>query len=196
MKSTIVNHINKEVKFTLERYKSVIMAENILKPYIVLNDLSKEYHLRNEEKMLLGTDGSITNLLEILFNSEVIVETISQKIIDDINYRTVVLKIRNMPMVYATSKIPLKNIEDEGIRESIKKDLLSADIPIGKILKMHNLETRREIKNITYDTINSKIKLFLKTNKELLPQRTYNIIHKNNILMEITEVFNIGEYLQ
>ncbi len=196
MKSTIVNHINKEVKFTLERYKSVIMAENILKPYIVLNDLSKEYHLRNEEKMLLGTDGSITNLLEILFNSEVIVETISQKIIDDINYRTVVLKIRNMPMVYATSKIPLKNIADEGIRESIKKDLLSADIPIGKILKMHNLETRREIKNITYDTINSKIKLFLKTNKELLPQRTYNIIHKNNILMEITEVFNIGEYLQ
>ncbi len=195
MKSTIVNHINKEVKFTLERYKSVIMAENILKPYIVLNDLSKEYHLRNEEKMLLGTDGSITNLLEILFNSEVIVETISQKIIDDINYRTVVLKIRNMPMVYATSKIPLKNIADEGIRESIKKDLLSADIPIGKILKMHNLETRREIKNITYDTINSKIKLFLKTNKELLPQRTYNIIHKNNILMEITEVFNIGEYL-
>ncbi len=175
---------------------SVIMAENIIKPYKVINKLSEKYPLKNEEKILLGTDGSITNLLEIIFNSEVIVETIHQKIIDEINHRTVILKINDIPMVYATSKIPLKNIEDDRIRESIKKDLLSANIPIGKILKIHNLETRREIKYIGYDEINSKVKLSLKTSKEALPQRTYNIIYKNNILMEIIEIFNIGEYLK
>jgi chorismate-pyruvate lyase len=172
------------------------MAEKIIKPYKVINKLSERYPLKNEEKILLGTDGSITNLLEILFNNEVVVETIHQNIVNDVNYRTVILKINDIPMVYATSKIPLKNIKDKGMRESIKKDLLSANIPIGKILKIHNLETRREIKEIDYKKISSEVKLFLKTNRESLPQRTYNIIYKNNILMEITEIFNIGELLE
>jgi chorismate-pyruvate lyase len=77
----------------------------------------------------------------------------------------------------------------------MSKDLLSADIPIGKILKIHNLETRREIKNITYSNINKNVQQYLKTTKTELPQRTYNIIYKNNILMELIEIFNVGEYL-
>jgi chorismate-pyruvate lyase len=167
------------------------MAGKIIKPYRIINEISKNYPLSNEEKILLGTDGSITNLLEILFNNEVIVETIHQTIVDDVNYRTVVLKIKNTPLVYATSKIPLKNIDDEFIRESIKKDLLSADIPIGKILKIHSLETRREIIDISIRRITWETKQYLKTEKELLPQRTYNIIYKNRILMEINEIFNV-----
>ncbi|MBW9221406.1 DUF98 domain-containing protein, partial [Methanothermococcus sp. SCGC AD-155-M21] len=117
----------------------------MVKPYRIINNLP---NLRNEEKMLLGTDGSVTNLLEILFNHEVTVKTIYQEIVDNINHRSVVLKIKDIPLVYATSKIPLKNINNEALRNSIKRDLLSADIPIGKILKIHNLETRREIKEI------------------------------------------------
>ncbi|MBW9222718.1 DUF98 domain-containing protein [Methanothermococcus sp. SCGC AD-155-C09] len=164
----------------------------VVKPYRIINNLP---NLRNEEKMLLGTDGSVTNLLEILFNGEVTVKTISQEIIDNINHRSVVLKIKDIPLVYATSKIPLKNINNETLRNSIKRDLLSADIPIGKILKIHNLETRREIKEICCSKVDETIKEHLKTEKEILPQRTYNIIYKNKILMEITEVFNVGEFL-
>lgn len=164
----------------------------MLKPYRVINNLP---NLRNEEKMLLGTDGSVTNLLEILFNHEVTVKTIYQEIVDNINHRSVVLKIKDIPLVYATSKIPLKNINNEALRNSIKRDLLSADIPIGKILKIHNLETRREIKEICCKGVDKTIKKHLNTEKEVLPQRTYNIIYKNKILMEITEVFNIGEFL-
>ncbi|UXM84635.1 chorismate--pyruvate lyase family protein [Methanococcus aeolicus] len=164
-------------------------------PYVKISELQQKYNLKNEEKIFLGTDGSITNLLEILFNDKVIVKTISQMTIEDTYYRTVILKIKNIPMIYATSKIPLKNIKNNELRENISKDLLSADIPIGKILKMHNLETRREIKNITYDDIDKNIQQYLETTKTELPQRTYNIIYKNNILMELTEIFNVGEYL-
>ncbi|MDK2790972.1 MAG: hypothetical protein PWP15_1481 [Methanothermococcus sp.] len=171
------------------------MVEKRLKPYVVIKELSRKHGLKNEEKILLGTDGSITNLLEILFECEVVVKTIYQEIMDDINHRTVVLEVEGIPLIYAVSKIPLKNIEEDHIREGIKRDLLSADIPIGKILKIHNLETRREIVNIDVKEITEEVQVLLKTNKKILPQRTYNIIHKNKVLMEITEVFNVRDYI-
>ena len=167
----------------------------VLKPYRVINELSKRCPLRNEEKMLLGTDGSVTNLLEILFNDEITVKTISQKIVDSINYRSVILKIRDTPLVYATSKIPLKSIEDKTLRDNIKRDLLSADIPIGKILKIHNLETRREIVDISCKEVEESVRRYLNTEKKILPQRTYNVIYRGKVLMEITEIFNLGEHL-
>ena len=167
----------------------------VLKPYRIINKLSKKYPLRNEEKILLGTDGSVTNLLEILFNDEIIVETISQKLVDGVNYRSVILKIKDTPLVYATSKIPLKNIQNKTLRDNIKRDLLSADIPIGKILKIHNLETRREIVDISCKGVEESVRRYLNTEKKILPQRTYNIIYRGKVLMEITEIFNLGEHL-
>lgn len=167
----------------------------VLKPYRIINELARRYPLRNEEKMLLGTDGSVTNLLEILFNREVTVETITQRIVDCVNYRRVILKIEDTPLIYATSKIPLRNIEDKTLRDSIKRDLLSADIPIGKILKMHNLETRREIVDISCREVGEPVRRYLNTERRVLPQRTYNIIYRGKVLMEITEIFNVGEHL-
>lgn len=167
-----------------------------IKLYKIINDLSKKYNLKNEEKILLGTDGSITNILEILFNREVVVKTISQKIINETNHREVILKIEDKPLIYAISKIPLRNIEDKGLRENIKRDLLSADIPIGKILKMHNLETRREIIDISYKEPPIEVKEYLKIEDNIkLPMRTYKIIFKKNTLMIITEIFNVSKYL-
>ncbi|EHP83692.1 chorismate--pyruvate lyase family protein [Methanotorris formicicus] len=165
-----------------------------MKIYERIRELSKKYELKNEEKMILGTDGSVTNLLEILFEGDVVVKTIFQKIVDDTTYRTVILEVNNIPLVYATSKIPFKNIEYE-LRENIKRDLLSAEIPIGRILKMHNLETRREIIDIDVKGVDEKVRKLLKTDKKLFPQRTYNIIHNNKILMQITEIFNLGEHI-
>ena len=67
------------------------MNDSYIKPHIVIGDLSKMHGLKNEEKILLGTDGSITNLLEILFGGEVFVETLYQEITDNVNYRSVLL---------------------------------------------------------------------------------------------------------
>ncbi|XRO75890.1 chorismate pyruvate-lyase family protein [Methanocaldococcus sp. 28A] len=159
--------------------------------YKEISNLNKKFPLLNEEKILLGTDGSVTNILEILFEDVCKVETINQKIVDNVNYREVILKVNNIPLVYAISKTPFKNIEEENLREEIKKDLLSADIPIGKIIRKHNLETRREIKYIGIAELDDRLKSLLKTKHNKLPKRTYNIIYKNKLLMEITEIFAI-----
>ncbi|AIJ05937.1 hypothetical protein JH146_1094 [Methanocaldococcus bathoardescens] len=159
--------------------------------YKEISKLNKKFRLLNEEKILLGTDGSVTNILEILFEDICKVETINQKIVDNTNYREVILKVNDIPLVYAISKTPFKNIEEENLREEIKKDLLSADIPIGKIIRKYNLETRREIKSIGIAEVDERLKTLLKTNYNQLPKRTYNIIYKNKILMEITEIFAI-----
>ncbi|CAB3288826.1 conserved protein of unknown function [Methanocaldococcus lauensis] len=159
--------------------------------YKEISKLNKKFPLLNEEKILLGTDGSVTNILEILFEEVCKVETINQKIVNNTNYREVILKVNETPLVYAISKTPFKNIEEENLREEIKKDLLSADIPIGKIIRKHNLETRREIKYIGIAELDDRLKSLLKTKHNKLPKRTYNIIYKNKILMEITEIFAI-----
>ncbi|CAB3288006.1 conserved protein of unknown function [Methanocaldococcus lauensis] len=159
--------------------------------YKEISNLNKKFPLLNEEKILLGTDGSVTNILEILFEDVCKVETINQKIVNNTNYREVILKVNETPLVYAISKTPFKNIEEENLREEIKKDLLSADIPIGKIIRKHNLETRREIKYIGIAELDDRLKSLLKTKYNKLPKRTYNIIYKNKILMEITEIFAI-----
>ncbi|MCQ6254132.1 chorismate pyruvate-lyase family protein [Methanocaldococcus sp.] len=163
--------------------------------YKEISKLNKKFPLLNEEKILLGTDGSVTNILEILFEEVCKVETINQKIVNNTNYREVILKVNETPLVYAISKTPFKNIEEENLREEIKKDLLSADIPIGKIIRKHNLETRREIKYIGIAELDDRLKSLLKTKHNKLPKRTYNIIYKNKILMEITEIFAIRDKL-
>ncbi|WP_456374570.1 chorismate pyruvate-lyase family protein [Methanocaldococcus sp.] len=163
--------------------------------YKEISKLNKKFPLLNEEKILLGTDGSVTNILEILFEDVCKVETINQKIVNNTNYREVILKVNETPLVYAISKTPFKNIEEENLREEIKKDLLSADIPIGKIIRKHNLETRREIKYIGIAELDDRLKSLLKTKHNKLPKRTYNIIYKNKILMEITEIFAIRDKL-
>ncbi|ADG13685.1 protein of unknown function DUF98 [Methanocaldococcus infernus ME] len=165
-----------------------------MKIYKRIAEINKEFPLLNEEKILLGTDGSVTNILEILFEGDCEVKTISQRIVNDVNYREVILKVKN-PLVYAKSITPLKLIEED-LREEIKKDLLSADIPIGKIIKKHNLETRREIKEIKIEKISDRVKRLLNVNYNYLPMRKYNIIYKGKAIMEICEIFAIRKYIK
>ncbi|MBP2171902.1 chorismate--pyruvate lyase family protein [Methanococcus voltae] len=167
-----------------------------IKPYKVISELKEQHGLSDVEKILLGTDGSITNLLEIIFEGKVVVKTVYQEIIDNVNHRAVALYVNEVPLIYATSKTPLINIEDYYIRESVKKDLLSADIPIGKILKIHNLETRREIEKISVSEIPEDAKNLLNPIREELPQRKYYIIHNSKPIMEIDEYFNIEDHLK
>lgn len=60
-----------------------------------------------------------------------------------VNYRVVVMFNDNSPLIYATSYIPIKRLTSE-----FKKDLISADIPIGRILRKYNIESRREIQTV------------------------------------------------
>jgi len=106
--------------------------------------------LSAQQKLLLTTDGSITNTLEILIGGEVGIETLHQKIVeadekiaeklgvaneDEINERIVRIynKKNNKPLIYAISYAPLSLADKD-----FSKDLFSADIPIGKIMEIQD----------------------------------------------------------
>ena len=64
---------------------------------------------------------------------------------DTVNHRVVVIGNRNL--IHAVSYIPLSRLDDE-----FREDLIRADIPIGRILKKHRIESRREIEVIDVET--------------------------------------------
>jgi chorismate-pyruvate lyase len=146
-------------------------------------------------RVCCGTDGSVTFLLEIMTRKPVSVKTESQYVVkadkemadllgveegSDVNDRTVRLYAGDTVLVHARSLSPL-----ERMPQTMRDQLMRADIPIGRILRNHNLETRRDMVELeilegepTFDGIP-------------ILSRTYKIVHKNNILMWINERFPI-----
>jgi len=156
----------------------------------------------NTQKILLTTDGSITAILDVLYG-KITLSTLEQhfedasdetsKLInantgDKINFREVIMHKDSENLIYAMSYIPLKRLTDE-----ICCDLVRADIPIGRILKNYNIESRREINNIYIEKPNETLQKLFKTKEDMLA-RDYVIIHKNEILMWIKEVFPVSKF--
>jgi chorismate-pyruvate lyase len=151
------------------------------------------------QRILLTADGSITRILEALTGKEVKVETVEQKVVkanrevagildidegDDINFRVVNLKAGGEILVHAVSNTPLKRLD-----ERFRDDLMSTDIPIGKIIRKHNLEVRREINWGKVEKAGRLGSIFRISESEQILSRNYNIIHRNRILINITEYF-------
>lgn len=152
--------------------------------------------LSSAQKILLTTDGSVTSILDIL-NGRVRVKTLVQEFQkadkhvaellnmepgDTVNYRVVVMGATE-PLMHAVSYIPVKRLESD-----IKEDLIRADIPIGRILRKHGIESRREIKTVYAENISDELREIFKVDSPVLA-RTYNIIHRDEILIWIKETF-------
>lgn len=155
-------------------------------------------------RILLTTDGSVTTIIEAFTQKSVRVETILQKIVkanleiakkldipegEDVNYRVVYLKVEDEIYAKAISYAALKRLEN-----SFKDDIMRADISIGKILKKHNIEARREINwgTVIHD---EKLARELGCESTAILVRNYNIIHKGRILMNITEFFPMEKFM-
>ncbi len=174
-----------------------------------ISDMEKSLgcNLSDVQKILLTTDGSVTRILEVLTEKPVVVKTriktsiradedlaqdLETKLGDVANYRVVHLKnpISDRALIFAKSWTPMI-----GLSENIKKDLTSADMPIGKILIKHKLETRREITSIeTVNADNEIAEAFKVKSGDLMPSRYYNIIHETKILIRINEVFPASSF--
>lgn len=152
--------------------------------------------LSNAQKILLTTDGSVTSILDII-RGYVKIETLEQKFVeadsemarlldikvgDTVNYRVVVIETEE-PLIYAISLIAVERLEKD-----IKEDLIRADIPIGRILRKHNIESRREIKSVYFEDQSPEISEIFMVDSPMLT-RTYNIIHKDEILIWLKETF-------
>lgn len=158
----------------------------------------------NTQKILLTTDGSITAILDVLYGKidlttlEQHTETadaeqaalINEEEGSDINFREIVMHKDGNPLIYALSYVPLDRLTEE-----IRCDLVSADIPIGRILKNYKIESRREINNIFIEKGNKTLEELYGTDEEFL-SRDYVIIHKDEILMWIKESFPISYFTE
>lgn len=169
-----------------------------------VNDLETQYNeeFSNTQKILLTTDGSITAILDVLFG-KITLTTLDQhvesadeehaKLVnvdagEEINFREVIMHKDGKPLIYAISHIPLKRCTKD-----VCTDLLSADIPIGRILKNYHIESRREINNIFIERPNDTLKEIFNTDEDMLA-RDYVIINNDKILMWIKEVFPISYF--
>lgn len=181
------------------------MDKKNLKIIDKINNLeTNEIKLNNTQKILLATDGSVTTILDVL-HGEINIKTLKQEFqeanseianllnIDEgetVNYRVVVMGKDKIPLIYAKSYIPIKRLTKE-----FEKDLISADIPIGRILRKYNIESRREIQSVEIKEGATELKNIFNTTFDFL-SRNYNIIHKDEILIWIEETFPINSFLE
>lgn len=147
-------------------------------------------------RICAGTDGSVTQLLEVLTGKSVEVKTLEQRVIkatpekaglleidegDEVNERLVTLSAGGVVYVLAKSLAPIKRMP-----QAVRNDLMRADIPIGRILREHKLETRRDIlkMEIVREDFFGDIPVL---------SREYRIIYENKVLMWINECFPVDE---
>ncbi len=159
------------------------------------------------ETVLLLTDGSVTTLLEAITGTKVCVRTVAQDVIpaegpiaalldigpgDPVNHRIVELVncTTGEILIYAISHTPIGRLEP-GFRD----DLMRADIPIGKILKKHRIESRREISDIRLVSPGPDIRQRFGAGPETwFLSRTYRIIRNDLPFMAIEEIFPAGSW--
>ena len=159
-------------------------------------------HLSNVQKILLGTDGSVTQLLEAVTGKEVGITTRIQEIVpaepgvaqtldilpgSPVNHRVVDIKnnVTGEVLMHARSFTPVEHLPD-----AFREDLLKADIPIGKIIKKHTIEARREILSAGMVVASEETAgIFRICRGEPILTREYRIIHGGKPLIVITEQF-------
>src|SRR5665648_93757 len=145
-------------------------------------------------RICAGTDGSVTYLLEIMTLGAVVVNTLSQEVVqadgwmagilgisegERVNDRRVSLSAGGIEYVQARSLTPFSKMP-----AGVENDLMRADIPIGKILQKWKIESRRVIDSIELENVDGSV-------PELV--RRYRIIHGDTTLMWIEERFIADE---
>ncbi|MGE4374550.1 MAG: beta-ribofuranosylaminobenzene 5'-phosphate synthase [Methanoculleus sp.] len=154
------------------------------------------------QKVLIGTDGSVTGLLEMATGHPVSITTLVQDVLsadagaaaeldiepgEEINYRIVELRdsVTGEVLIYAVSVTPLRRLAPE-----FRHDLMRADIPIGRILRHHRIESRREITDARVIRAGADLARSFKVNRcEPMVSRRYRIIHQEEPLIVIEEIF-------
>ncbi|OPX64137.1 MULTISPECIES: beta-ribofuranosylaminobenzene 5'-phosphate synthase [unclassified Methanoregula] len=160
------------------------------------------------QKFLLGTDGSVTQILESITGKKVIIRTLVQNVIpadteaagilnvsvgDPVNYRVVEIRTEenNEVLIYAISHTPVNRLSPE-----FRDDLMKADIPIGRIISRHHIEARREILSARVTPASEEMgRIFGICKNEPLLSRQYQIIHAEKPLMFIEEQFPYNRFL-
>lgn len=162
--------------------------------------MSHRYDLLPIHRVLLGHDGSMTRLLELIFCCKAELRTIAQSVVpcpsrtarllrigrgQPVNDREIAI-VRGsdaLPLLYARSYTPL-----DRLKPPFKADLMRADVPIGTIMRKYRVEARREILTVGLVAKSRRLHGILSQPGPYL-YRTYNIITEDKPLITISEFF-------
>jgi len=168
---------------------------------------ARKYGLQRIHRVLLGHDGSMTNLLELITCGSVELRTLRQKVVpcpdlatkalrisvgEAVNERDIIMvrSLDGYPLLHAKSFTPISRLDP-----TFKSDLMRADIPIGKIIQKHGIESRRELMEIGLIERDECLGKLLRCPGPYI-WRSYNIITKELPLITIRESLPASLYLQ
>nr|VFJ48044.1 MAG: chorismate lyase [Candidatus Kentron sp. FW]VFJ51822.1 MAG: chorismate lyase [Candidatus Kentron sp. FW] len=152
------------------------------------------------QKVLLITDGTLTNLLEIFSEEPASVFKLSEKTIhapEDISplevtagteilAREILLRgqVSHRTLIYASSIIVPSRID-----RKFRKDLVESYVPIGKLWINYKVEAFKEIIHYTMEQAGELSGYFSIEPEEMLLSRTYRVFSDRQPVMMITEEF-------
>ncbi|MCX8131715.1 MAG: chorismate pyruvate-lyase family protein [Clostridia bacterium] len=151
------------------------------------------------QKILLATDGTVTDLLRLYTGEAIKVKKLEQEFTSSgeeevlicspktrILRRNILLNGKNKNYVYAAS-IYIYELLSSGIQAK----LAETDMPIGLLWKEEKLDTYREIIGYWTEPCEALAHYFDILPQTLLLCRTYLVSHRKNVIGKITEKFPI-----
>ncbi len=144
-------------------------------------------------QLLMNTDGTVTDLIQLLSGEKIQVVKVSENINKSLNIlnRHIFLKGEQTQTnwLYAESQIYFDNLP-----KGFVQDLLEKTIPIGALWVNYRMETFKQLIGQNEEVSTCSNGLGFKFGTELL-SRTYQVFSQKSIIMEITEKFPIHRYL-
>jgi chorismate-pyruvate lyase len=156
------------------------------------------------QKVLLTTDGTVTQLLELYTGQSVRVHKLGQQVApgaasaalqtntgDLILNRRILLCTEQQHLLYAESRFVIDRLP-----ASVQQQLIETDRPIGLLWREHHMETYREIISQTREPAGELATHFAADvdAQALLLSRSYLIYHHEQPLGMITEKFPISYF--
>lgn len=163
-------------------------------------------NLSTFQRILLTTDGTVTEMLEAYSVEKINVIKLSEELVSTVKE----LPALNLPKgtkvidrkILLQGKISRKNylyaesiIVPERLEQSFQDALLKSDTPIGKIWLQYKVETFKEIVDTGKEPIGELANYFLVEKKDKMLFRTYRVFTNCKPVMMITEKFPEKSFL-
>ncbi len=143
-------------------------------------------------QVLMHTDGTVTDLIELLAHEKLTVIKLHEKINENSSLleRKIYLQGKDSKINWlcAESKIYLKNLSHHFV-----EDLIHHSIPIGTLWTKYKIETYKNITDKKEELSIDNLKTGYERGERLL-SRTYEVFNNKKLIMEITERFPISQF--
>jgi chorismate-pyruvate lyase len=169
----------------------------LVKNFLTIEQLPFFSHLNPVQRIMLVSDGNLTNMLQAYFLETIGIRVVAQHIMnssDDFEVNRTFLKRQVVlygtqtlrPYVYAESTLAFNQLPPE-----LARDLQYSDIPLGRLWLHHRLETFKELIDVRVSNNETAAGHFGKDDSGSLLKRSYRVVSKGRPCMVIHEYFPV-----